>query len=242
MSSWLRRNRWGLIALPVTVVFAVGANAQRLHDYWWDSGLRHAAATGGHDEWVTWSDSFTDATGPAARTFRVKVTGTESIAEAGPSPDKTDLELPPNLTGWRVTMDFEAAADQVLFGCRMALLDDKGNRYFYRAIVKSSESGHLALRAGGPTRAGAVDYGGRTANRLARRGATTPVDHPADSGDSAQRNDHTGAAVVGGAGLSCGDTELTPPSIRSTPAASTTASTVSISAFSIAPSIGAHAT
>jgi hypothetical protein len=133
--TWLRRNRWGLVALPVTVVLAVGANAQRLHDYWWDKGLRHAAATGGHDEWVTWSDSFSDATGPATRTFRVKVMGTESIAEAGPSPEKTDLELPPNLTGWRVTMDFEAAPDQVLFGCRMALLDDKGNRYFYRAIV-----------------------------------------------------------------------------------------------------------
>ena len=46
-----------------------------------------------------------------------------------------DLELPPDLTGFRVTMDFEAATDQVLFGCRMALLDDAGNRYVYTPIV-----------------------------------------------------------------------------------------------------------
>jgi hypothetical protein len=129
--SWLRRNRWGLLALPVTAVLAVGANAQRLQDYWWDKDLRHAAATGRQSEWVSWSDSFTDATGAATRSFRVKVASTEST---GPV-DLKELELPSELTGWRITMDFDAAPDQVLFGCRLALLDDKGNRYYYRAIV-----------------------------------------------------------------------------------------------------------
>jgi len=33
VNAWLRRNRWGLLALPVTMALAVGANAQRLHDY-----------------------------------------------------------------------------------------------------------------------------------------------------------------------------------------------------------------
>ena len=135
MRSWLRRNRWGLLALPVTAALAVGANAQRLHDYWWDQDLRHAAATGGRGEWVSWSDSFSDATGDATRTFRVKVTGSESTGTAGSPGDPTELELPSDLTGWRVTMDFEAAPDQVLFGCRLALLDDNGNRYVYRPVV-----------------------------------------------------------------------------------------------------------
>ena len=79
---------------------------------------------------MTWSDSFTDATGDATRTFRVKVTGTESIG----ADDSSDLELPSDLTGWRITMDFEAAPDQVLMGCRLALLDDNGNRYVYRPL------------------------------------------------------------------------------------------------------------
>jgi hypothetical protein len=133
--SWFRRNRWGLLALPVTAALAVGANAQRLHDYWWDQDLRHAAATGGQSEWVTWSDSCSDATGDGTRTFRVKVTDAVSTADAGPSADAADLDLPSDLTGWRITMDFEAAPDQVLFGCQLALLDDNGNRYMYRAIV-----------------------------------------------------------------------------------------------------------
>jgi hypothetical protein len=135
VSSWLRRNWWGLLALPVTAALAAGANAQRLHDYWWDQDLRHAAATGGQGDWVEWSDSFTDAAGDGTRTFRVKVTGSESIDAA--SAESADLELPSDLTGWRVTMDFEAAPDQVLFGCRLALVDDRGNRYMYRAIVNS---------------------------------------------------------------------------------------------------------
>ena len=84
---------------------------------------------------MTWSDSFSDALGPATRTVRVKMSGTESIGAAGPSADSADLDLPPELTGLRVTMDFEAAPDQVLIGCQLALRDDNGNRYVYRPKV-----------------------------------------------------------------------------------------------------------
>jgi hypothetical protein len=151
VSSWLRRNWWGLLALPFAVALTVGANAQRLHDYWWDQDLRHAAATGSEGEWVTWSDGFTDAAGDGTRTFRFKVTGTESLADAGPSDEADDLELPPELTGWRITMDFEAASDQVLFGCRMALLDDDGNRYMYRPIVnRLSQNMHPCIPEDNP--------------------------------------------------------------------------------------------
>jgi hypothetical protein len=135
VTSWLRRNRWGLLALPVAVVLAVGANAQRLHDYWWDQDLRHAAVTGNQGDWVSWSDDFTDAAGPGTRTFRVRVSGTESIGADGPSAESTDLELPPDLMGLRITMDFEAAPDQVLTGCQLALRDAGGNRYVYRMKV-----------------------------------------------------------------------------------------------------------
>jgi hypothetical protein len=130
--SWLRRNRWGLLALPVTAALAVGANAQRLQDYWWDKDLRHAAATGGQGEWVTWSDDFSDALGPGTRTFRVKVTSTGSPVSLD---EEADLKLPSELVGLRVMMDFEATPDQVLFGCRLALLDDNGNRYVYVPTV-----------------------------------------------------------------------------------------------------------
>jgi hypothetical protein len=135
VKSWLRRNRWGLVALPITVLLAVGANAQRVHDYWWDQDLRNAAATGSQGAWVSWSDSFTDAAGDGTRTFQVKVTGTESTDSAESSGEFEELELPSYLTALRVTMEFQAAPDQVLFGCRMALVDDDGNRYLYRPVV-----------------------------------------------------------------------------------------------------------
>jgi hypothetical protein len=128
--AWLRRNRWGLVALPVAAALAVAANSQRLHDYWWSTDLRNAGATGDEGEWVTWTDSFSDAAGPGTRTFRVKVSNAESPGDV----DVSELELPSDLTVWQITMDFEAAPDQVLFGCRLALLDDDGNRYDYRLL------------------------------------------------------------------------------------------------------------
>ena len=129
VTTWLTRNRWGLLALPITVALAVGANAQRLPDFWWNDDLRKPAATGAPGEWLTWTDSFDDSAGPGTRTFRVKVTGTEPVtAPAG-------VDLPPDLTAWRVTMDFHASPDQVLYGCSLALRDDHGNRYDYHAAV-----------------------------------------------------------------------------------------------------------
>jgi hypothetical protein len=136
VTAWLRRNRWGLLALPVVAALAIGANAQRLRDYWWDGDLRTEAASGSRGDWVTWSGPFSDATGESTRTFQIRVTGTEPADDAGAPDDRTKLELPSGLTGVRVRADFRADPDQVLFGCRMALLDDAGNRYTYTPRIQ----------------------------------------------------------------------------------------------------------
>jgi hypothetical protein len=129
VTPWLRRNRGGLLALPITVALAVGANAQRLPEYWWNDDLRSPAATGVPGDWLTWTDSFDDSAGTGTRTFRVKVTGTQSVTEPA------GVALPPELAAWRVTLDFQAAPNQVLYGCSLALRDDQGNRYDYHAAV-----------------------------------------------------------------------------------------------------------
>jgi hypothetical protein len=136
VTAWLRRNRWGLLALPVVAALAVGANAQRLHDYWWNADLRNESASGARGDWVTWSGRFSDATGDSTRAFQIRVTGAEPTDVAGAPDDQTKLDLPPGLTGVRVSADFQANPDQVLFGCRMALLDDAGNRYTYTARIQ----------------------------------------------------------------------------------------------------------
>jgi hypothetical protein len=122
MSTWLRRNRWGLLVLPVVATLAVAANGQRLQSFWWDDELRHAAAAGTVDEWVTWTSSYVDAAGDGTRTFQVKVARIEPAAASQSSAD---------VAGVRVTMNFRATHDQVLAECRFALLDDEGNRYEY---------------------------------------------------------------------------------------------------------------
>jgi len=135
MTEWLRRNRWGLVALPVTLALAVAANAQRLQDYWWDSDLRTVGAAGRQGEWVTWSDTFTDAAGEGTRTFSVRVAAVEPTDTAQSFRGSEDVALPGDLAAVRVAMDFRAAPDQVLFGCRLALVDTAGNRYVYRPLV-----------------------------------------------------------------------------------------------------------
>jgi hypothetical protein len=131
VTGWLRRNRWGLLALPATVVLAAGANAQRVQDFWWKNDLRHAAATAVPGEWVTWTDDFDDSAGRGTRSLRVKLTA------AGPVAGPADVGLPSDLTPWQVTMHFEAAPDQVLYGCLLALRDAGGNRYEYRSTADS---------------------------------------------------------------------------------------------------------
>lgn len=149
MGSWLRRNRWGLLGLPLAAALAVGTNAQRLPDYWWNTDLRHAGVTGSQGQWTTWSDTFSDAAGEGTRTFTVKVTAaepTESIESRG---EAETLNLPADVAAVRVQMDFEADADQVLFGCRLALVDTDGNRYVYRPLLGTvTQDMWPCLRAG----------------------------------------------------------------------------------------------
>lgn len=135
MSSWLRRNRWGLLGLPLAASLAVTANAQRLPDYWWNTELRHAGVTGSEGQWTTWSDTFTDAAGEGTRTVTVKVASAEPTDSAESRGEIERLDLPADIAAIRVSMDFQADADQVLFGCRLALIDEDGNRYVYRPTV-----------------------------------------------------------------------------------------------------------
>ncbi len=100
-------------------------------------GTRPAQSRGERPQgdWTAWSDSFTDAAGEGTRTFQVRVTAVEPTGTAEPTGEQEALKLPSDLAAMRVTMDFQAAPDQVLFGCRMALLDRDGNRYVYRPMI-----------------------------------------------------------------------------------------------------------
>ncbi|MEO6791168.1 MAG: hypothetical protein ABI249_00050 [Ornithinibacter sp.] len=78
--GWLRRNRFGLLALPLVAALAVAANGIRLDDDWWNTGLR-SATSGTQGEFVRYQQGFTDALGTTSRTLRVRVDGIRQVTE-----------------------------------------------------------------------------------------------------------------------------------------------------------------
>lgn len=130
LSDWVRRNRWGLVALPVVLVLAAAANAQRLDDYWWDQTFQRATATASTGEWVRHSEEFLDALGTTTRTLEVRVgEPVEVVSFLGDDALPVPVDLPEGLVAVGVPLDFRAEPDQVLGGCSVALLDADGNRY-----------------------------------------------------------------------------------------------------------------
>lgn len=128
--GWLRRNRFGLILLPVALVALVAGNGQRLHDYWWLHGQR-VATSATERRWVHYRESYTDALGSGQHDVEVRVDKVVPVREV------TDLvgskvRLTTSLGAYAVTMSFRAEPDVVLSGCSLALVDDHGERHDFR--------------------------------------------------------------------------------------------------------------
>ncbi|MGA9748135.1 MAG: hypothetical protein WBQ50_11825 [Nocardioides sp.] len=132
--GWLKRNRWGVVALPVVGVLAVGANSYRLQDYWWDRDLRSATVADGAD-FVSYTQDYDDSIGATSRTFQVRVgeiAPTETIdSEVGDVLGEEPVVVPAGARALAVRLDFEAEPDQALYGCQLALEDVDGNRYVF---------------------------------------------------------------------------------------------------------------
>ncbi len=128
--SWLRRNRWGLVSLPVVAVLAVGANAYRLGDYWWDRDLR-TATVGEAGELVSYTDEYDDALGTTSRSFRVRVGELAPTRSTTSTLGDEPVVVPEGAQALVVPLRFEADPDQSLYGCNLALEDTDGNRYVF---------------------------------------------------------------------------------------------------------------
>ncbi len=128
-SSWWHTNRWWLLIVPVGLLVMLAGSGYRVQTFWWESGLHREVASATPGRYARVSQDFEDSLGPTRRRFQVRVTGVDEV-DAIPVRSETELRSPPkDVTAYRVGLAFRAAPDQDLNGCRVMLLDERGDRY-----------------------------------------------------------------------------------------------------------------
>lgn len=130
MSTWLSRNRWGLILLPFAIVLALLASSSRVQLFWWNYGP-HEVTEGRQGSPVSFSQEWMDRAGKHTRSLTVTVT---SIAPADKvilenNPEPLEVTVPKGSTLWRVDLSVRADPMAVLWGCQMSVLDSQGREF-----------------------------------------------------------------------------------------------------------------
>jgi len=157
--SWTRRNRWGLLALPLALAAALAGSSDRVKLYFWDEGLRQAqrAEQGG---WLDFRDTYSDSEGEHPLAVKVRLDGVRPATALWRS--ASPLELAPGTQALEVELSLEADPRLPLSICKLAVRDAGGTRYDYLSTIGSSQpfSPCVPPDAPGPQRAlGELDEG-----------------------------------------------------------------------------------
>ena len=103
--TWLRRNRWGLLALPFALVASLAASSDRVKLYFWDEDLHqpHRAVQGA---WLDFRDTYSDSNGEHPMQVKVQL---EGVREAtGLWQSTSPLDLPAGTQAVEVELSLEA--------------------------------------------------------------------------------------------------------------------------------------
>lgn len=119
--SWWRRNRWWLAALLPALALAIAASSYRLLNWYLPGPWMKQAAIGGPT--VTFDQTWQRRD----ETFRRVVTVTQTAAKV--VPDDGETRAPKGAKLFKIDLHFEAAPDQILFGCQMRLRDAHGRSF-----------------------------------------------------------------------------------------------------------------
>lgn len=129
--SWVRRNRWGLVLLPVAVLLAVVASSSRMVHFWYPYGP-HDVQSGALGEPVHLSQEWQDRSGTHVRDVDVTVTAVEPTTVVR---DYNNEDIPGSgpsgTTLWRVSLDLTAPTDDVILGCQLEIIDTEGREFVY---------------------------------------------------------------------------------------------------------------
>jgi len=129
--TWLRRNRLGLILLPVALTLALAASSSRLVHFW----LPYVASDvqkGTVGAPVHLEQEWIDHAGTHTRSVEVTIHGIDKTSVVRDF-DGEDVEShgPTGTAVWRVSLSLAADADQVLRGCQLEVEDTEGRRYLF---------------------------------------------------------------------------------------------------------------
>ncbi|MCU1537487.1 MAG: hypothetical protein JWP82_1838 [Humibacillus sp.] len=138
--AWVRRNRVGLVLLPVALVAALAGNAERLQTLWWEDDLRVPQRPDSSGV-VHVLDAYDD--GHHAWPIRPEVS-LVSVVQADTLPGydgaPTPVILPAGTTLRKVTLHVSADPNMIISGCTLALADADGTRWEARSGALKSEA------------------------------------------------------------------------------------------------------
>lgn len=127
-TTWWRRNRWALMALPVVLAIVAVSGLGRVLLFWLPYEFTDRVETSIGTA-TTFTDDYTDVNGVHERTAELSVTRVTPDAEptttAGDPAPGEDL-LPAGTRLWEVELAVRADPDTVLTGCVVALVDAQG--------------------------------------------------------------------------------------------------------------------
>ncbi|WP_028651338.1 hypothetical protein [Nocardioides halotolerans] len=126
-AGWWRENRLWLASLPLALA-AVTASSSYDLDFWWDNGLHHELGSAPQGGTARVTDDYDDALGETSRTFEVELAELRTT-ELYPYAFEEPAPPPDGVQAVAVHLRWRAEPDQVLRGCKVALVDDEGRRY-----------------------------------------------------------------------------------------------------------------
>ena len=134
MSTWWRRNRWALLALPFLIVLAGAASSYRIITSWqpWQLTDPVEGAAGEQvrlvDEIVDAGDGYTIDVLLGAGPAQQVTSGTDTYGETQAVPEV------PGTVVWRTDLTVTADPDVILTGCQLRLVDDQGRETAYSSV------------------------------------------------------------------------------------------------------------
>lgn len=160
MRAWWRRNRWGLIALPIVAVVLLVASSYRVADMWWNDDLRIEVDRAAPGEEATLPVPAADAEpDPVTAEYPATIPLTmrlEGIEERGTVSQMFEEErLPDGVSGYAVELEL-SADEQIAGGCNVILVGTDGSRYGDATSDPLWQGGHcipedLPLEVPGPS-------------------------------------------------------------------------------------------
>lgn len=134
MSTWWRRNRWALLALPFAIALTMAAASYRILTSW---NPTHAtepvtAAPGGTAHLVQEMEDAGDG-----YTIDVELSaGPVTRPTTAPGYDGEDVPVPdaPGTVVWLIPLEVSADPETILQGCALRLVDEEGRETTYSSI------------------------------------------------------------------------------------------------------------